>query len=211
MSYCKSIIEQGRDQISSLQLSAIICYAIDFCPFASIILIQDLTDPMSYVSTYSQWKMSLTWNKHYNFLIKRVSLTILPLKVVNSNMKYNGMGYLPCNGYVPCQVILVISVILMVMVLKDKVCLKWIQISSNELISAGTSFKEAQGRENGQCDALSWLQGGVLSNLTYMNAIFPIFDVAANIAHSDFYFSILSITIWLWHQQKGQKVTLFVI
>ena len=170
---------------------------------------------MSYVSTYSQWKMSLTWNKHYNFLIKRVSLTILPLKVVNSNMKYNGMGYLPCNGYVPCQVILVISVILMVVMLmtelKDKVCLKWIQISSNELISAGTSFKEAQGRENGQCDALSWLQGGVLSNLTYMNAIFPIFDVAANIAHSDFYLSILSITIWLWHQQKGQKVTLFGI
>ena len=28
------------------------------------------------------------------------------LKVVNSNMKYNGMGYLPCNGYVPCQVIM---------------------------------------------------------------------------------------------------------
>lgn len=22
---------------------------------------------------------------------------------VSSNMKYNGMGYLPCNGYVPCQ------------------------------------------------------------------------------------------------------------
>ena len=21
-------------------------------------------------------------------------------------MKYNGMGYLPCNGYVPCQVIM---------------------------------------------------------------------------------------------------------
>ena len=127
--YCKSIIEQGRDQISSLQLSAIICYAIDFCPFASIILIQDLTDPMPYVSTYSQWKMSLTWNKHYNFLIKRISLTILPLKVVNSNMKYNGMGYLPCNGYVPCQVILVISVILMVVMLMT--VLKDLQYAKN--------------------------------------------------------------------------------
>ena len=57
--------------------------------------------------------------------------------MVNSNMKYNGMGYLPCNGYVPCQVILVISVILMVVmlmtVLKDlqyaKKLIKWNQMN----------------------------------------------------------------------------------
>ena len=31
--------------------------------------------------------------------------TFQPLKQeVHSNIKYNGMGYMPCNGYVPCQV-----------------------------------------------------------------------------------------------------------
>ena len=30
--------------------------------------------------------------------------TFQPLKQeVHSNIKYNGMGYMPCNGYVPCQ------------------------------------------------------------------------------------------------------------
>ena len=170
---------------------------------------------MSYVSTYSQWKMSLTWNKHYNFLIKRVSFTILPWRWWTPT--WSTMGW---------DIFLVTDMCLV----RWSLLFLWYwwwwcwwqcwriysmqkinQMKSNEFISAWTSFKEAQGRENGQCDALSWLQGGVLSNLTYMNAIFPIFDVAANIAHSDFYFSILSITIWLWHQQKGQKVTLFVI
>ena len=31
--------------------------------------------------------------------------TFAPLsQLVNSNIKYNGNGYMPCNGYVPCQV-----------------------------------------------------------------------------------------------------------
>lgn len=30
--------------------------------------------------------------------------TFAPLaQLVNSNIKYNGNGYMPCNGYVPCQ------------------------------------------------------------------------------------------------------------
>ena len=32
--------------------------------------------------------------------------TFTPLEQeVHSNIKYIGMGYMPCNGYVPCQVI----------------------------------------------------------------------------------------------------------
>ena len=31
--------------------------------------------------------------------------TFRPLdQMINSNIKYNGNGYMPCNGYVPCQV-----------------------------------------------------------------------------------------------------------
>ena len=31
--------------------------------------------------------------------------TFRPLdQAINSNIKYNGNGYMPCNGYVPCQV-----------------------------------------------------------------------------------------------------------
>ena len=31
--------------------------------------------------------------------------TFTPLEQdVHSNIKYIGMGYMPCNGYVPCQV-----------------------------------------------------------------------------------------------------------
>ena len=31
--------------------------------------------------------------------------TFIPLEQeVHSNIKYIGMGYMPCNGYVPCQV-----------------------------------------------------------------------------------------------------------
>ena len=30
--------------------------------------------------------------------------TFRPLdQMINSNIKYNGNGYMPCNGYVPCQ------------------------------------------------------------------------------------------------------------
>ena len=33
--------------------------------------------------------------------------TFTPLEQeVHSNIKYIGMGYMPCNGYVPCQVIM---------------------------------------------------------------------------------------------------------
>ena len=33
--------------------------------------------------------------------------TFTPLEQeVHSNIKYIGMGYMPCNGYVPCQVII---------------------------------------------------------------------------------------------------------
>ena len=32
--------------------------------------------------------------------------TFTPLEQeVHSNIKYIGMGYMPCNGYVPCQVV----------------------------------------------------------------------------------------------------------
>ncbi len=32
--------------------------------------------------------------------------TFRPLdQAVNSNIRYNGNGYLPCNGFVPCQVV----------------------------------------------------------------------------------------------------------
>ena len=42
-----------------------------------------------------------------NFFMK--STDCFCSKVVNSNMKYNGAGYLPCNGYVPCQVIMMMK------------------------------------------------------------------------------------------------------
>ena len=33
--------------------------------------------------------------------------TFTPLEQeVHSNIKYIGMGYMPCNGYVPCQVVI---------------------------------------------------------------------------------------------------------
>ena len=36
--------------------------------------------------------------------------TFTPLEQeVHSNIKYIGMGYMPCNGYVPCQVMITSS------------------------------------------------------------------------------------------------------
>ena len=44
--------------------------------------------------------------RHIITIIVIIIMIFLLNQAVNSNIRYNGNGYLPCNGFVPCQVII---------------------------------------------------------------------------------------------------------